>query len=251
MAPSSRAQLGCLLVTPPPSAVLLDVGGVFLLPSRKHIRFALGQIGLTVDDDSAIDRAHYLAVRAFPMDLEADEYLSPLWSDYLRRYSRSLRVDDDRLEEAIEHLRNEYVTGGLWSQVIEGSVEGLGQLVDTGLPIGVVSNSDGTIEQRLREMAILQAGRGPGVEVRFVIDSGGVGVEKPDPRIFDFAFDLLDVPRESAWYVGDTPAFDIVGARRAGLTPILMDPFGVNGDYEVRCVRSLGEVARLVESSRS
>jgi putative hydrolase of the HAD superfamily len=236
-------------VTDPPSAVLLDVGGVFLLPSRAHIRSALQIVGHSVTDDAAIDRAHYLSVRVFPMDLESDEYLSPLWTEYLGTYARSLDVRDELVPDAVEHLRNEYVTGGLWSQVIDGSVDGLAELVATGVPVGVVSNSDGTIERRLRGMGILQVGPGDGVDVRCVIDSGGVGVEKPDPRIFDFALDLLGLSADSVWYVGDTPAFDIVGARRAGLVPILMDPFAVNDDFGVACVRSLGDVARLVESA--
>lgn len=236
-------------MTEAPSAVLLDVGGVFLLPSRSHIRSALDQVGHTVIDDPAIDRAHYVAVRVFPMDLEGDEFLGPLWTDYLDTYARSLDVSDELLPEAIEHLRNEYVTGELWSQVIDGSREGLAELVGTGVPVGIVSNSDGTIERRLREMEILQVGEGAGVEVRCVVDSGGVGVEKPDPRIFDFALEALELTPESVWYVGDTPAFDIVGARRAGLRPILMDPFRVNDDYDVTCVRSLTDVATLVDSS--
>jgi putative hydrolase of the HAD superfamily len=235
-------------VTGSPAAVLLDVGGVFLLPSHKHIRTALEQVGHTVSDGSAIDRAHYEAVRVFPMDMEGDEFLSRLWNDYLHSYARSLRVADDFLPEAIEHLRNEYVTGGLWSEVIDGSVDGLAELVDTGVPVGIVSNSDGTIEKRLEQMGILQVGPGDGVEVRCVVDSGAVGVEKPDPHIFDFALDALEIEPESVWYVGDTPAFDIVGARRAGLLPILMDPFGVNDDYDVMCVRSLADVARMVRS---
>jgi putative hydrolase of the HAD superfamily len=234
---------------PPPAAVLLDVGGVFLLPSRSHIRAALQNVDHTVLDDSAIDRAHYLAVRVFPMDLEGDEFLGPFWTDYLDTYARSLDVADEVIPEAIEHLRNAYVTGALWSQVIDGSVDGLAELVDTGIPVGIVSNSDGTIERRLHQMGILQVGPGDGVEVNFVIDSGAVGVEKPDPRIFDFAFELLDAPRESVCYVGDTPAFDVVGARRAGLVPMLMDPFGVNADFEADCVHSLGEVAQMVASS--
>lgn len=237
-------------MTTTPSAVLLDVGGVFLLPSRGHIRAALQNVDHTVIDDSAIDRAHYLSVRVFPMDLEGDEFLGPLWTDYLDTYARSLDVGDELVPEAVEHLRNEYVTGALWSQVIEGSVEGLAELVDTGVPVGIVSNSDGTIERRLREMGILQVGPGDGVEVRCVVDSGGVGVEKPDPRIFDFALEALGLSPESIWYVGDTPAFDIVAARRAGLQPILMDPFGVNDDFDVSCVESLGDVAKMVGSSR-
>lgn len=236
-------------MTTTPSAVLLDVGGVFLLPSRSHIRSALDQVGHVIGDDSAIDRAHYLSVRVFPMDLEGDEFLGPLWTDYLDTYARSLNVSDESLPEAIEHLRNEYVAGELWSQVIDGSREGLAELVGTGVPVGIVSNSDGTIERRLREMEILQVGEGAGVEVRCVVDSGGVGVEKPDPRIFDYALEALELTPESVWYVGDTPAFDIVGARRAGLRPILMDPFRVNDDYDVTCVRSLTDVATMVDSS--
>lgn len=219
---------------------------MFLLPSHSHIRSALQNVDHAVADDTAIDRAHYVAVRVFPMELEGDEFMGPFWTDYLDTYARSLDVGDELIPDAIEHLRNEYVTGALWSQVVDGSVDGLAELVDTGVPVGIVSNSDGTIERRLQELGILQVGPGDGVEVRCVVDSGSVGVEKPDPRIFDFALDSLGLSPESVWYVGDTPAFDVTGARRAGLVPILMDPFGVNGDFGVSCVRSLGEVARMV-----
>lgn len=226
--------------------MLLDVGGVFLLPSRPHIRSALDQVGHTVTDDSAIDRAHYVAVRAFPMDLEGHEFMGPYWQDYLKAYADELQVPEDLIPEAVEHLRNEYVTGGLWSHEIEGSREGLRLLAGTGVTVGIVSNSDGTIGDRLRELGILQLGPGPGVDVACLVDSGAVGVEKPDPKIFDHALELLDLPPEGIWYVGDTPAFDVVGARRAGIFPILLDPFGVNEDFGVRCVTSLAGVAKMV-----
>lgn len=231
-----------------PRAVLLDVGGVFLLPSREHIRSALSQVGHNIDSDHAIDRAHYVSARVFPMDLEGEEFMGPYWQDYLDRYARTLEVDDALVPEAVEHLRNEYVTGALWSHEIEGARAGLGQLEETGVTVGIVSNSDGTIGARLYEMEICQVGPGPGVDVHCLIDSGQVGVEKPDPKIFDIALDSLDLSPEEVWYVGDTPAFDVVGARRAGIRPILMDPFEVNGDYGVKCVRSLGEVAAMIES---
>lgn len=234
-------------MTTRPEAVLLDVGGVFLLPSRSHIRSALEQVGHVVRDDEAIDRAHYIATRVFPMDLGGAEFMGPYWRDYLEAYARSLGVEETSLGEAVEHLRNEYVTGGLWSHEISGARSGLRQLSETGITVGVVSNSDGTIGARLAEMGILQIGDGDGVGVQCLVDSGAVGVEKPDPRIFDYALDTLGLDPETVWYVGDTPAFDLVGARRAGLRPILMDPFGVNGDFGVTCVRSLGEVAELVD----
>ena len=57
------------------------------------------------------------------------------------------------------------------------------------------------------------------------------------------ALEILGVSPADVWYVGDTPGFDIVGARRAGLRPILMDPFGLSGDFGVTCVTSLSELA--------
>ena len=73
---------------------------------------------------------------------------------------------------------------------------------------------------------MLQVGPGIGVEVECVIDSGAVGVSKPDPRIFQIALDAIGVAAADAWYVGDMPGIDVVGARAAGLWPIVMDPFG-------------------------
>lgn len=233
-------------MSPTPKAVLLDVGGVFLLPSRSHIRSALDQVGHVVAEDAAIDRAHYEALRVFPMDLDGDEWMSPAWTEYLFAYSASLQVPTEVTDEAVEHLRNAYVTGWLWTHLIEGSAEGLSDLAATGVELGVVSNADGTIETRLAEMGLLQVGAGRGVEVRCVVDSGAVGVEKPNPAIFEPALEVLGVDPADIWYVGDTPAFDIVGAERAGLTPILMDPFGVNGDFGVRSVATLSEVARSI-----
>jgi putative hydrolase of the HAD superfamily len=185
------------------------------------------------------------------MDLEDTTYLDPYWTEYLEVYARTVGVPANAPHEAIEHHRNEYVTGGLWSQVIEGSRDGLAELVAGQAPVGIVSNSDGTIERRLDEMGICQVGEGSGVEVRCFVDSGAVGVEKPDPRIFDFALRVLDVDPDGVWYVGDTPGFDVVGARRAGLEPLLMDPYDVSADIDVIRVTSLHQVAAMAASPRS
>jgi putative hydrolase of the HAD superfamily len=56
-----------------------------------------------------------------------------------------------------------------------------------------------------------------------VLASGEVGIQKPDPRIFDAALDRLGAQAEESLYVGDNYWADVVGARRAGLTPVLLD----------------------------
>ena len=59
--------------------------------------------------------------------------------------------------------------------------------------LGIISNADGLIGERLRTLEILQVGPGLGVEVECVIDSGAVGVMKPDPRIFTMALDAMGI----------------------------------------------------------
>jgi FMN phosphatase YigB (HAD superfamily) len=46
--------------------------------------------------------------------------------------------------------------------------------------------------------------------------------------------------------VGDTPAADVVGARAAGVTPILVDPFDLHEDVDCLRVRSLADVVGIV-----
>ena len=61
----------------------------------------------------------------------------------------------------------------------------------------------------------------------------------------------MDLDPASTWYVGDMPTFDVVGARAAGLTPLLMDPHGFHADIDVVRVTTLFEVADLVREARA
>ena len=62
-------------------------------------------------------------------------------------------------------------------------------------------------------------------------------------------FEAMGVDAGDAWYLGDMPAIDVVGARNAGLWPIVMDPFGFQPDADYARVASLFDVAALVSSS--
>jgi len=90
-----------------------------------------------------------------------------------------------------------------------------------------------------------------------IVVSGDVGVEKPDPRIFDPALAQTQLQSHHALYIGDTPD-DIRGARAAGLTPILIrrgdaDQSPVASDYktdygDLPDTSSAGEGARVIRS---
>ena len=51
---------------------------------------------------------------------------------------------------------------------------------------------------------------------------------------------------ESAAYIGDNYYADVVGARAAGLHPVLIDPLGIFPDAGCDTIRSLSELERVL-----
>ena len=227
-----------------PQAVLLDVGGILHLPDHQRIRDALARGGFTADAIH-FDRAHYTGAVAFRAD-EPDVPWRQFWRRYLEAYVEVCGVPAALRPEVHRHLDSEFAVAELWSRIIPGSVEGLRVLEAIGVRLGVVSNADGTVQERLATQGVLQVGPGTGVPVECVIDSGAVGVSKPDPRIFRLALEAMQVEPADVWYVGDTPAIDVAGARAAGLVPVVMDPYDLQDGADYVRVRSLAEAAALV-----
>jgi putative hydrolase of the HAD superfamily len=134
-----------------------------------------------------------------------------------------------------------------WQPAIRSSLEALPALAATGVRLAIVSNSDGTVEERLVRAGVAQVGPGPGVALRALIDSGVVGIEKPDPRIFELALTACEVRPEAAVHVGDSRRTDVAGALAAGIRPLHMDPYDLCQDRSHEHVRGLREVIGLVE----
>jgi putative hydrolase of the HAD superfamily len=113
----------------------------------------------------------------------------------------------------------------LWSSVMPGVPETLERLRARGLRLAVVSNSDGSIEQGLERLGLRDC-------FDAVVDSFVVGVEKPDPRIFGHALARLGADPSRTLHVGDMVYADVVGARRAGIHAVLLDPFSDWGECD-------------------
>jgi len=240
--------LGMSSLGNPPVAVLLDAGGVFVLPDPDRILEAFVRAECSVSREVLAD-AHYRAAVRFGTHLDVEANWSDAWLDYLQTYVAECGVPPDWREAAHFHIDSEFADAALWVEPIPGSREGLQALADTGVRLGIVSNADGMMAQRLAQLELCQVGPGIGVEIECVVDSGNVGVMKPDPRIFVAAVDLLGLRAEQVWYVGDMPAIDVIGARRAGIRPFLMDPLGLHLDASYERVPSLAALADLITSS--
>jgi len=231
-----------------PQAVLLDAGGVFVLPDPQRVLGAFSRAECAVDAAVLAD-AHYQAATRFTTELDVDADWSACWLSYLQTYIEACGIGEAFRHEAHRHVDNEFADAALWIELIPGSREGLQALAATGVRLGIVSNADGMMGSRLAGLDVCQVGPGIAVEVECVIDSGNVGVMKPDPRIFHAALDVMGITADQAWYVGDMPAIDVVGARRAGLRPFVIDPLGLHHEADYDRVGSLSELAELIDQA--
>ena len=218
---------------------------MFLSPAHDLIRPAIVAGG---GDGSAetLDRAHYAGIA------ELDAGGGAQWSAYHRGVAGEAGVPAAAIPGVVAALGEVLKRAGVWRRVLPGSVEGLQRLAATGVPIGVVSNSDGTVEEQLLTTRICQVGAGEGVPVVVVVDSAVAGFEKPDARIFARALERLAVPAERVVHVGDTVYADVRGALAAGIRPLHLDPYGFcRAGPAHDHVRSVAEVADLVAAGQA
>jgi len=129
-------------------------------------------------------------------------------------------VDADRAAALAAWLWTEQPRRNLWRRPVPGMIELVRELRAAGVVVGVLSNSEG-------RLAALFAEIGWGDEFAAVIDSGVVGVAKPDPRIFALTLAALGGAPATAIHVGDSRSADVEGARACGWRAIWFGPAAV------------------------
>lgn len=128
-------------------------------------------------------------------------------------------------------------------------------LVGSGVDIGVITSGD-TYRQRNK---LIRTGMQDIFDV--VLISEEVGMEKPDPRIYDAALQLLGLQPEECAFVGDKLDTDILGANRSGLVSMRVRQ-GRNAvtepksdeekpDFDFPDMRRLFEIFTIALSTRS
>ena len=228
-------------------AVLLDAGGVLLLPDPESIRREAAPFGVIPDDDTC-RRAHFASMR------ELDRIGAVDWVAVDRVLCRVLGIPDDRIDDALAGMERVYIE---YPWVPEkGAAEAIARIEGDGYPVAIVSNANGSMERQLADHRICSVDGTTSARVEVVIDSHVVGVEKPDPKIFALAFDALDprlaVAPQRCVYAGDTVYFDVNGARAAGLVPVHVDPFGLCPATDDHAhVASIGELAQHLAARRT
>lgn len=182
----------------------------------------LGYLGVRIGAEEL--RAQYVGRVEFQLrsspERHAEVDVYAIFRDICEAYARA-RVSRERVIAAAMLFRSlTRRTFGLFPE----AAAALGRLRERYL-VGLVSDAQWVFTEP--ELAL--AGLTDLFEVRVL--SSRLGFKKPDPRLFAKALAALRVAPAEAIYVGDNPARDLVGARRAGLRCILFRP-SANGTGE-------------------
>lgn len=200
-------------------ALTLDVGGVFMVPDHDRLDAAFRGAGLAVDRTRFWD-GHYLAMHA----VDADQSPPETFGAYVPAFCHHVGLRGPDFDAGVAALGPLFGPSGLWVEPIAGSLEGIRALHDAGIPMAIVSNADGTAHEMLARAGVCQLGDGPNVPVVAVVDSGALGVAKPDPATFAPALEALGTDPARTLHVGDSVHYDVRGAQAAGMAAAHFDP---------------------------
>jgi len=172
---------------------------------------------------------------------EAEELA--FWTEFTRRLFERTKVRGVSASDCREHafeIRD--IFGARGFILFDDTAPVLRELKGRGFPVGVVSNWPRGLGYFLEEFGIRSL-------VETVVVSDEVGIEKPDPRIFQIAIERLGVPASSILHVGDKVADDVEGSLAVGMRPVLISRDGDVEETRAPVVSDLSEVLDLVPQS--
>jgi HAD superfamily hydrolase (TIGR01549 family) len=147
--------------------------------------------------------------------LSADQF----WHHFNRRLLEALGVQGD-LEDLAAEVSARFQALDLVYDCPEIGDHTLAELHRRGYDLGLITNRQNV--EHFYELLDAMALR-PHFDM--ILAAGEVGIIKPEPGIFDIGLERMGALAGQSIYVGDNYWADVVGAERAGITPVLLDPY--------------------------
>ena len=232
-------------------AILFDFDGTLRhhLPTGGEVftNYVVNSLGLPITDEDRLRAArweHYYFANS--PEIQADQKAfqdeeEAFWFHFAHRRLVALGCPPNLVPElgpkASAHMRENYKPDVFVPEDVHAVLPGLRE---SGYALGVVSNRSNPYQDEVEEMGLADY-------FNFSLAAGEVEVWKPDPGIFEHAVKMAGKIPEQTLYIGDNYFADVVGARRAGLQPVLYDPKRLF--YEPGCpvITSFKELPNLLD----
>jgi len=223
--------------------VFLDAGGVLVNPNWARVSDVLTRHGVTVAA-SALGAAEPHAKKQLDTGdtIRATNDQQRGWTYFNLVLGAAGVPLSDATDAALAELHLYHQEFNLWETVFDETRPALAALRARGFRLAVVSNANGTLHRMFARLGLTDA-------VDAVFDSCDEGVEKPDPRFFRLALERVGADAATTVHVGDLFHVDVVGARAAGIEPVLLDAANLYPDANCTRVRSLSELVTALESA--
>lgn len=209
------------------------------------------QLGLRVREDDrlrAMRWEHYYWANSRELKQDRARYDgndAEFWTRYSHRQLVALGASGRQAGEMAPRLR-QYMDARYnpQSSVPEEIPGVLRHLQNEGYALAIISNRREPYQEEVDALGLAPY-------FAFSLASGEIQIWKPDPGVFLHACQRVPVEPAEAMYVGDNYFADVVGARGAGLMPVLYDPLGIFDDPECAVIRSFTELFPLLSRERS
>ena len=148
-------------------------------------------------------------------DITREERMNRFIQQQQRMLARAgIKVSGDLPQRIFTRTRELYA--GMKFVLFDDVLPTMKELREHNLTIGLLTNLDRDIDSLCREVGLQPY-------LDFALTSAIVGAEKPHPPIFMAALEKASVSPDEALHVGDQYSVDVVGARRVGINPVLLD----------------------------
>ncbi len=182
--------------------VTFDAGQTFVELDLALLARRLEERGVRVAE-AALAAAAPAAWRRY--DELVDAHRGHPWHELMATLLAGAGASDPT--DLVDWLWREQPRVNLWRRAIPDMVALARELAAAGVAVAVLSNSEGKLAELLEEIGLAD----PFVAI---VDSGRVGIEKPDRRIFEHA--LARTGRVTGIHIGDSWTADVEGALGAG-----------------------------------
>jgi REG-2-like HAD superfamily hydrolase len=160
--------------------------------------------------------------------IKSEEEKNKFWNEFSATLIRNCGIEDkDGTIAAL--VAKKFRSPDIWVAYpdVQPALEALKK---RGCLLGVIANGEHYVKEALVKLSLAEY-------LDVITISEDVGVEKPDPRIFQLTIEKFSLKPEQCVYVGDVPEIDLVGARNAGITPVWID--------RNRLARKIGEINKV------
>ena len=232
---------------PDTRAVLFDLYYTLIhhYPSREDIQVEIcGQFGLDVTPQTvrralpAADDFYYRENTRSPIGKRNQEEKMAVYAQYQNVLLKAMGIEapPEVVREILTRLRAVEMKLVLFDDVVPT----LEELDSRGFTRGLISNIDRDIQPLCDELGLSRY-------LDFWVTAQEVGVDKPQPLIYEAALNRAGADADQALYIADRYQDDVTGALEVGIRALLLDRYDLFSEITT-CprIRSLTQVSEYI-----